>query len=520
MLTFHEIINSFSRISPNKLVVSDHSRELTYAELSFNGTNLAHFLKKKGVKKGDRLALIAYNCIEFSEIIYATSKLEAILLPINFRLSSVEIIEIFKDSNPVYFIYQNEFSNILENLINNKLIDKINCLSFGSKDNENNLYYDIICNHHYEVEPFCKADVSLNWSLMYTSGTTGKPKGVVRNQKSYFLLSTITAIELNIKRSDKALLVMPMCHANSFNFFNAYILAGAAVHIYSRNNFDVSYFFKLIQVKDCTFTSLVPTHFIMILDYLKHDIKKKEVKDGFKFMISSAPARKDTKEEILKYFKNVYLYELYGSSESGWVTMLHPDEQFTHLGTVGKECIASKPIKLLDKDFNEVDDGEIGELYASPPYNFSYYWNNKDKTKKAFLNDYVSVGDLALRTKDGYIKLIDRKNNMIISGGENVYPSEVENALGQHASVKDVAVVGSPDVKWGEIVCAFVVLDYNKKIDKNDLILWIKSKIASYKCPKEIFFIEDNEMPRNTTGKILHKVLKEKILELMRLKNG
>jgi acyl-CoA synthetase (AMP-forming)/AMP-acid ligase II len=105
---------------------------------------------------------------------------------------------------------------------------------------------------------------------------------------------------------------------------------------------------------------------------------------------------------------------------------------------------------------------------------------------------------------------------MIISGGENVYPSEVENALGQHASVKDVAVVGSPDVKWGEIVCAFVVLGYNKKIDKNDLILWIKSKIASYKCPKEIFFIEDNEMPRNTTGKILHRVLKEKILELMR----
>ena len=254
----------------------------------------------------------------------------------------------------------------------------------------------------------------------------------------------------------------------------------------------------------------------MILEYLNKNSIGNNIKNNFKFMISSAPARKDTKEKILTYFKNADLYELYGSSESGWVTMLQPEEQFSHLGTVGKECIGSKPVKLLDNNLNEVKDGEVGELYASPPYNFSYYWNNKIKTNEAFFNDYVSVGDLAIRTKDGYIKLIDRKNNMIISGGENVYPSEVENAIGQHVSIKDVAVVGSPNVKWGEIVCAFVVLEENKEIDKNDLIFWTKSKIASYKCPKEIYFINDAEMPRNATGKILHKVLKGKLKKLMR----
>ena len=514
MLAFHEIINSFSRISPDKLVVSDHSRELTYAELSFNGTNLAYFFKNKGIKKGDRVALIAYNCIEFSEIIYATSMVEAILLPINFRLSSDEIIDIFNDANPIYFIYQNEFSDIVDVLTDKKYMDIKNCLSFKSNDKEYSLYYDIISDDNFVDKSFYKTNLFLDWSLMYTSGTTGKPKGVVRNQKSYFLMSAITAIELKIKRTDKALLVMPLCHANSFNFFYAYIFSGASIHIYSKYNFDANYFFKVIQSKDCNFTSLVPTHFIMILDYLKNDYKTNNIKNGFKFMISSAPVRKDTKEEILKYFKNACLYELYGSSESGWVTMLHPEEQFTHLGTVGKECIASKPIILLDKNFNEVEDGKIGELYASPPYNFSYYWNNKNKTNEAFFNDYVSVGDLALRTKDGYIKLIDRKNNMIISGGENVYPSEVENIIGQHVDVKDVAVIGSPNKKWGEIVCAFVVLVKNKKLDKKDLIFWAKSKIASYKCPKKIIFIDDNQMPRNAVGKILHNVLKEKLIEL------
>ena len=519
MLAFHEIINTFSKTSPNKLVVSDHIRDLTYTELSFNGKNLAGFLKKKGLKKGNTIALIAYNCIEFSEIIYATSMLEVILIPINFRLSSHEILDIFKDANPIYFIYQNEFLNISNELIAKKYIEEDKCLSFNSSDQENNLYYHIISDDNYNDAQQSKTDTSLNWSLMYTSGTTGKPKGVVRDQKSYFLMSAITAIELKINRSDKALLVMPLCHANSFNFFYAYIFSGASIHIYSKNSFDTNYFFQLIKSKGCTFTSLVPTHYIMILDFLKNNNYNYHIKKGFNFMISSAPARKDTKKKILSYFKHANLYELYGSSESGWVTMLYPEDQFTHLGTVGKECIGSKPIKLLDESLKEVKDGEIGELYACPPYNFSYYWNNKVKTKEAFFNDYVTVGDLALRTKEGYIKLIDRKNNLIISGGENIYPSEVENVIGQHVSVKDVAVIGFPNLKWGELVCAFVILEKNKNIEQSDLISWTKSKIASYKSPKEIFFIEDNEMPRNATGKILHKVLKEKLLKKKRGKD-
>ena len=231
---------------------------------------------------------------------------------------------------------------------------------------------------------------------------------------------------------------------------------------------------------------------------------------------SEAAARVDVKKNILKYFKKAKLFELYGSSESGWVTMLHPHQQFDNIGTVGKEVVGTDIIKLLNKNFKEVEEGEVGELYAKTPYNFSHYWNNTSKTKKAFFNDYVTVGDLAKRNKDGFIELVDRKKNMIISGGENIYPSEVENIIGSNILIKDLAIIGYPDKKWGEIVCCFAILKEGAKLTEKELILWTKKKLASYKCPKKVFFIDDKDMPRNTTGKILHKHLREKIKFLIK----
>ena len=164
--------------------------------------------------------------------------------------------------------------------------------------------------------------------------------------------------------------------------------------------------------------------------------------------ISSAPARRETKLAILEHFRNGKLYELYGSTEAGWVTLLRPEEQLERLGTVGREWAGSGPIRLLDPDGREVPDGETGELFSLTPYVFDGYWKNPEKTAEAFRGAWCSVGDMALRDPQGFIHLVDRKSNMIISGGENVYPSEVEGALGAHPKVKDVAVVGLPHARW------------------------------------------------------------------------
>ena len=197
-----------------------------------------------------------------------------------------------------------------------------------------------------------------------------------------------------------------------------------------------------------------------------------------KLLVSSAPARRDTKSAIMEMFRNSGLYELYGSTEAGWVTMLHPSEQFDKLGSVGRECAGSGPIRLLDGDGNDVPDGEVGELYSNTPYTFDGYWKLPDKTRQAFRGAWCTVGDMARRAPDGFYYLVDRKSNMIISGGENVYPSEVENLLGAHEKVKEVAVIGMPDEKWGERVHAVIVLHDGAAVSEAEITEWCRDKIA------------------------------------------
>ena len=227
-------------------------------------------------------------------------------------------------------------------------------------------------------------------------------------------------------------------------------------------------------------------------------------------MISSAPARPETKREVMEMFPKSGLYELYGATETGWVTMLHPHEQFTKLGSVGRECVGAAPIRILDEAGNEVPDGQAGELYSSNAHTFDCYWRLPDKTAEAFRGDYCSVGDMARRDADGYIHLADRKSNMIISGGENIYPSEVEALVGAHPGVKDIAVIGLPDDKWGERVHAVIVPRDGMAIKECELAEWAKDRLAGFKRPRTYAFITDAEMPRNATGKILHRELKKR----------
>jgi acyl-CoA synthetase (AMP-forming)/AMP-acid ligase II len=228
-----------------------------------------------------------------------------------------------------------------------------------------------------------------------------------------------------------------------------------------------------------------------------------------RLLVSSAPARRDTKLAIMDAFPNSRLFEMYGSTEAGWVTILRPDEQFTRLGSVGRELLGTGPIRLLDPDGQQVPDGEVGELYSRTPYTFDGYWHDPERTAQAFRGAWCSVGDLARRDDDGFYHLVDRKSNMIISGGENVYPSEVEGVLGAHPAVQDVAVIGIPHQIWGEAVHAIVVPRSGASPTEADLIAWCRERMAGYKRPRSIAFIPDAEMPRTATGKILHRVLRD-----------
>jgi acyl-CoA synthetase (AMP-forming)/AMP-acid ligase II len=331
----------------------------------------------------------------------------------------------------------------------------------------------------------------------------------MRSHQGNALIALATALEFGLSRDDTGLLVMPLCHANSLYFGVTFAMVGATIVVDDRAHFDPAALLAQLARDRITFTSLVPTHYVMMLD-LPSDVKAgHDLQPVGKLLISSAPARRDTKLAIMELFPNSRLFELYGSTEAGWVTVLRPDEQLTHLGSVGREWAGSGAIRLLDEQGEEVPDGEVGELFSRTAYVFDGYWRNPDKTAEAFRGAWCSVGDMARRDADGFIHLVDRKSNMIISGGENIYPSEVEAVLASHPGVQDVAVIGLPDPKWGESVRAVIVPRSGHQLDPTSMDAWCRPKMAGYKRPRSWNFIEEQEMPRTATGKIQHRRLRE-----------
>ena len=278
-------------------------------------------------------------------------------------------------------------------------------------------------------------------------------------------------------------------------------------------SFDPEDLLRTIDQEKITFTSLVPTHYIMMLA-LPDEVKNKyDVSSIRQLLISSAPARKDTKLAIMEYFTNAELWEAYGSTEQGLMTLLRPEDQMKKLGSIGKEIFGIDRIKILDENRNEVPPGEVGEIFVRTPIVFTEYWKDPEKTKEVFDGEWSTAGDMGKIDEDGYYYLVDRKANMIITGGENVYPSEVENVLGSHPAVKDVAVIGVPHEKWGEAVKAVVILHEGETPSEElgtKLIEHCRGKIAGYKIPKSADFIKEEEMPRTGTGKILHRILRER----------
>ncbi len=516
VLNLGQMLSVHSRLQPNTVGVSDLDRSLTFLAWNRRACRLANALLGLGLVKGDRFAVLAYNTLEWADFYFAAAKAGLIVLPINFRLVGPEIRYILDDAMPAAIIVQDELTDPVEETRADLAIPADRFIHFGHRPCPAGYrdYEDLLATAS-DAELEIVTSPTDAWTLMYTSGTTGKPKGVIRNARSGAMLSMVTEIELGIHRPDSSLLVMPLCHANSLNFFGTLAYCGGATTIYSRKNFDPEECVRTLAQSGATFSSMVPTHYITMLGLPARAREAHDLSRVTKLMVSSAPARQDTKRKIMEMFPNSGLFELYGATEVGWATMLHPHEQATKLGSVGRECVGSAPIRLLDESGHDVPDGEAGELYCNTPYMFDRYWKLPEKTAAAFVGEHASVGDMARRDADGFIHLVDRKSNMIISGGENVYPSEIEGVIGSHPKVRDVAVVGLPDEKWGERVHAAVVLhddadDAGPELTA-ELAAWCQARLAGFKRPRAFTFLPDAEMPRNATGKMLHRVLKTRL---------
>jgi len=511
-LNLGEILVVNAKKYKNKVAVKEKDRKFTFGELNLRTNRLASALASIGLKKGDKVSCLLENSIEIVELYLATAKTGIVINPINFRLSPTEVEYIINNSDAEAVIAHKEFTPCVDEIRKN-LPNIRSFISVGEKTPEGYMNYESMLAQSSEDEPEGLANPEDTWVLLYTSGTTGRPKGVVRSHESYVAFYLINGVDFGFSENDICLNIMPLCHVNSTFFSFTFTYIGGSLYIHPARHFDPAEILEIIQREEITFISLIPTHYNLILNLPLEKRRQYDVGSIKKLLCSSAPARKEMKKAIMLMFKGVELYEGYGSTEAGIVTVLKPHEQMIKLGSIGRESCGTSLVRILDEEGNPVPVGQVGELYSKGPMLFEKYYKLPEKTKASFKTGLFTARDMAREDEDGYFYIIDRKDNMIITGGEHVYPSEVEEVIAQHSSVFDVAVIGIPHEKWGEAVKAVVILKEGKTAGEQEIIQICAGKMSSFKKPKSVSFIKPEEMPRTGTGKILHRELRKRFAD-------
>jgi len=499
-------LRATARKFPDKTAFVFKDQRITYADFDDRVNRLANGLLGKGYESGDHIAILAFNCIEYYEILYALAKAGMTAAPVNFRFLGQEISYIVNHSDARALIYEVSFRETISEVRSEfEKVEADDFIVFGGEGDPGDTDYEAFIAASSPADPEIKVEETTTWYIGYTSGTTGRPKGAMRSHRGSVLLAS--NIDLAYE-NDVVLIVMPIFHSNSIWFGSMGVYYGCTNVIYHSEGFNPREILQIMQQEKVTFSSLVPTMYTMILQ-----VPDKDTFDATsvrRLLVSSSPLMTKTKDQILAFFSNSELFEGYGATETGLVTCLRPEDQYHTVRSCGKVAPFVK-IKVLNEQGNECAPGEVGELYAVTPSMFEGYYNQPEADTKAFLGEYASVGDMARVDEEGFYYIVDRKNDMIISGGENIYPSEIDDVLSKHPKIHQVAAIGIPHDKWGEAVKAVIVLKPGEEMTEAEVIAYSKENLAGYKCPKSVDFVD--ALPLNPTGKILKRELREKYWE-------
>ena len=478
-------------LTPEREAVVDGSRRLTYKQLNRRVNRLAHGLLGLGCAPGDRIAVLAYNCLEYLEIIMATAKLGLMVVPLNWRLTGPELSFNVNDSGCSALIFDPELEKLAQDILDQTRVTRTVVL--GQESRLSGEPYDKLTKGQPETEPPVGAGLEDPHIVMYTAGTTGKPKGAVLTQGASFWNSLNLNLALDFTSADKDFLVLPMFHIGGIGLFTLPMLHCGGTVIIQRV-FDPAETFKLIRKEKPTLFFGVPAIFLFMI---QHPEFKDSGLDQCRLVMSGgAPLPVSLVEDYHR--AGIVLQQGFGMSEAApSIATLEKEAALEKAGSIGRPVFHLE-VRVADETGRELKRNQVGELIMRGPNLLREYWNRPEATAEAFIKDpdapdavgpWFRSGDLARMDEQGYLFIVDRKKDMFISGGENVYPAEVEQAIFQMDRVAEAAVIGVPDPKWGEVGRAVIALKEGQELTPKEVLEFLSRRLAKYKIPKHIDFV-------------------------------
>jgi len=464
------------------------------------------------LKKGDRVAFYGENSLEFAESYLHALCSGLVLVPLNFRLAPQEVITILSDSEPSVIIAKENYADKIEEIKKNLPFVKEYVYVGSGKAPIGWRSYEELIMMSSASEPQVEILANDLAVLMYTSGTTGLPKGVMQTNLNHYHDARSVACTMFVTHDDVGLVATPLYHVAGTTSFFVHLYRGCTNVILPR--WDTELFLSTVE-KEKIGTGMLVTPMIMFLANYP-DLKKYDTSSLKHIYFGGAPVSAQIYKKFIETFGNV-LGHYFGTTETtgGSVALTYADiaealEKGNDkiFGSCGRRNSLDMQTLIVDENDNVVSPGKSGEMKARGLGVTLGYWRKEEATRTDFRNGWYYPLDICTVDEDGYIYVIDRKKDMIISGGENIYPSEIENVLYQHPDIRDAAIIGLPDSKWGESVTAVIALKEGKQVVEKQIVEYLRGKIASYKIPKSIVF--DDDFPRSPSGKILKYKLREK----------